>query len=156
MKSILLVIGVLLVTNVLSHEKVLSISYANSEKVHVFKDNKRVRIRLAEGGKLNGKLQIINEEQIKIRNVIIPISNIEKIKNNPLSLNIVVSGLIVATGSYLVLGGLAIIVWGGAGIGLATIAVGAGTITAGILSPNFLAATHINQFTNIKVVQLME
>ena len=150
----LLVISVLFVTNLFSQEKALSISYANSEKVHVFKDNKRVRIKTGEGGKLNGKLKIINEEQLMIKNVIIPISSLEMIKNNPLGLNIAVSGLMVAAGSYLVLGGLAIIVWGGAGIGIATIAVGGGTITAGILSPNFLTAAHINSTANIKVVDV--
>ncbi len=156
MKSVLLLFCVLFVTHVFSQEKALQILNAHSEKEHVFKDNKRVRIKTVDGGKLNGKLQILNEEQVMIKNIIIPISNIEKIKNNPLALNIAFSGLIVAAGSYLVLGGFAIIVWGGVGIGIATIAVGAGTITAGILSPNILAATYINKTTNIKVVTLME
>jgi hypothetical protein len=156
MRSILLVLSVLFVTNVFAQEKALSISYANSDKVQVFRDNKRIRIKTVESGKLSGKLKILDDERLMIRNVIIPISSIEKIKNNPLALNLALSGVIVVTGAYTALAGLVAIYWAGVGIGLTTFVVGGGIITVGILSPNFLPATHITNDATIKVIQLME
>lgn len=151
MKSMLLVICVLLVSNVFSQEKYLSISNGETGKEKVFKQNKRVRVRTIQGGKLNGVLQIIDDEHVMIKSIIIPISSIEKIKNNPIALNIIVSGTLFIISGYAILGGVILIIWGAPGIGLAALAIGTGSIAGGILSHNFLPTTKVFKNTTISI-----
>lgn len=153
MKAVLFVVCILMVTNVFAQEKYLSFSNAETGKEVVFKQNKRVRVRTVQGGKLNGKLQIINETQVMINNVIIPITSIEKIKKNPLALQVGIQVGLIYFGVAGVLGGLIVLSYGqeiGFAVGL--IAGGAGLITSGVLAPNFLPSTTIFNNTKIKVV----
>jgi len=64
-----------------------------------------VKVKTLHGGKIKGKLFIADENQIMIKNILIPVSNIEKIKRNPLALNVLVSGTLFIIGGYGVLGG---------------------------------------------------
>lgn len=151
MKSMLLVICVLLVTNVFSQEKFLSISNNETGKVSVFKQNERVRVKTLQGGKIKGNLFITDDNQVMIKNILIPITSIERIKRNPLALNILVSGTLFIIGVYGVLGGLVVLAWSGETIGAIALITGAASITAGILSPNFLPNKVIGNNSNIKV-----
>ena len=154
MKSIVLIICVLLVSNVFAQEKYLSISDSETGKEVIFKQNKRVRVKTIEGGKLNGKLKIMNDEQVMVRNIIIPVLSIEKIKNNPIGLNILVSGSMITLGCFSVLVGIYGIAWGAVVGGIVISGAGAGLVLAGILSPNFLPATKIYSKSNVRVVTM--
>ncbi|NQU51799.1 MAG: hypothetical protein HQ522_04605 [Bacteroidetes bacterium] len=156
MKTILFAIVFFMATNVNSQEKYLSITNSESGKVSVFKENKRIRVKTINGGKLSGKLKIMDNDEVMIKNVIVPITSIARIKNNPLVLNVLVSGSLFIIGGYGVIGGLVVIAWSGSAIGAIPILIGAGSFAAGILSPNFLPATNIYKNTNIKVVDLIE
>ena len=156
MKALLLAGCLLVVFSAFSQEKVLSISNAETGKVTVFKQNERVKIKTLQGGKIKGTLFIADDNQIMIKNILVPISNIEKIKRNPLVLNILVSGTLFIIGGYGVLGGLVVLAWSGEALGAILLLTGAASITAGILSPNFLPNTVIGSNSNIKVETLHE
>ena len=151
MKLLLVVVAFFVFTNVNAQDKFLRISNQESNKSSVFKENKRVRVKTIQGGKLNGKLQIVNNQEVMIGKVIIPFSSIKKIKHNPLVANIFISGTLLIIGAYGVLGGLVILAWSGDVIGAAAIGIGAGFGTAGILSPNILRATNIDNQTNFSI-----
>ena len=138
MKTILLVIALLIATSAISQEKYLSVSDSVTGKEKVFNQNKRVRVKTIEGGKLIGKLKIMNDEQVMIKNIIIPLTSIEKIKNNPLALNILVSTCIIFIGGSSVVLGAFGIASGYFITGIIMTGVGAGVVYVGILSPNFL------------------
>lgn len=91
-----------------------------------------------------------------IKNVVIPITSIERIKNNPLMLNVLVSGTLFLIGGYGILGGLVAIAWTGEAWGAIVMLAGAASITAGILAPNFLPAIKIYKNTNIKVITVLK
>ena len=157
MKAMLLVIVLLIATSAFSQEKYLSISNSKTGNETVFKQNQSIRIKTIQGGKVNGKLQILDDERIMVGKIMVPILNIEKIKQNPLILNILVSGTLFIIGVYGVLGGLVFLAWNGEVIGaIALIAGGVATFTARILSPNFLPAVKIPGNNTIKVKTLME
>ncbi len=154
MKSIVLIICVLLVSNIFAQEKYLSISDSETGKEVIYKQNKRVRVKTIEGGKLNGKLKIMSDQQVMIKNIIIPVTSIEKIKNNPIALNILVSTSIIFIGGFGVVIGVFGIASGYAITGIIMAVVGAGMVYAGILSPNFLPAAKINKNSKVRVVTL--
>jgi hypothetical protein len=156
MKALLLAVCFLVVFSAFSQEKVLSISNSETGKVTVFKQNERVKIKTLQGGKIKGTLFIADDNQIMIKNILVPISNIEKIKRNPLVLNILVSGTLFFIGGYGVLGGLVVLAWSGEALGAILLITGAASITAGILSPNFLPNTVIGSNSNIKVETLLQ
>lgn len=156
MKALLLAGFFLVVFSAFSQEKVLSISNSETGKVTVFKQNERVKVKTLHGGKIKGKLFIADENQIMIKNILIPVSNIEKIKRNPLVLNVLVSGTFFIIGAYGVLGGLVVLAWSGEALGAILLLTGAASITAGILSPNFLPNTVIGSNSNIKVETLLQ
>lgn len=151
-----MVIAFFVATNIYSQDKYLSISNAGSDKISVFKENKRVRVRTIQGGKINGKLQIIDDNQIMIGKVIVPISSIAKIKQNPVLLNVIVSGTLLVIGVAGVVGGLVILAWSVEAFAAIPILLGAGSFTGGILSPNILKGTKILNSTTIKVGTVME
>ncbi|MBT3386234.1 MAG: hypothetical protein HN778_14610 [Prolixibacteraceae bacterium] len=156
MKSLFWVIAFFVTTNVYSQEKSLSISNIETGKVSVFKQNERVRVKTLQGGKIRGNLFIMDDNQIMIKNIIIPISNIERIKPNPLILNILISGSLFIIGAYGVLGGLVVLAYYGELWAAGIILGGAGSFVGGILSPNFLPAIIINNTSTIKVETMLE
>ena len=131
MKSLLLVIVFFVTTNVYSQEKFLSISNTETGKVSVFKQNKRIRVKTIQGGKISGKLTMVEDDQIMVGKIIIPIASIAKIKNNPLLLNIINSGLLIVSGGFLVLVSVVAIAWGGTGLGILIGVGGIGAVFAG-------------------------
>ncbi|MCY1718735.1 hypothetical protein OU798_00170 [Prolixibacteraceae bacterium Z1-6] len=156
MKSVLLVMCVLFAFNVLSQDNYLSISQPGSEKETIFKEDKRVRVKTIQGAKLSGKLHFVNEKQIMIKNITIPINSISQIKHNPLLLNILTSGTLIFAGGFGVIIGIAGIAWGailpGIGVGL----LGAATMYAGIMSPNILSATYVHNTTTVKTAKVLQ
>lgn len=155
MKAVLIVVCVLFVTHVFSQEKYLSILNTETGKEVVFKENKRVRVRTVQGGKLNGKLRFADENQVMINNVIIPITSIEKIKKNPMVLQVFITGSLAYIGVIGVGGGLILMLgYQEIPIGLSAFVIGSTAITGGILAPNILPATRIYKNTKIKVLTL--
>lgn len=74
----------LLVSNILAQERVLVITNLETHKEKSFKENSRIKIKTLSGGKLVGRLQIIDENSIRLRGVTVSLSDIEKVKKHPL------------------------------------------------------------------------
>ena len=156
MKITLFVFVLFIATSAFSQEKYLSISDSSNGKEKVFKQNKRVRVKTIEGGKLNGKLKIMNDEQVMIKNIIIPLTSIEKIKNNPLALNILITGTMLYFGTMGIVGGLIITAWSETASGLVLIIPGAAMIYGGLKSINFLPYVLLDSNSTIKVGNFLE
>ncbi len=156
MKILLLLIGFLVATSAFSQEKYLSISDSIAEKESVFKEHNRIRVKTIQGGKVSGKLIIVDENQIMVGKIIIPIESIAKIKQNPLLLTFIVSGFLFVAGGYAILGGIVLTVWGGTGFGIAAGVIGGALIFTGIKSPNILPSVKTNANSNIKITNVLE
>ncbi len=115
-----------------------------------------MKIKTLQGGKIKGTLFIADDNQIMINNILIPISTIEKIKRNPLVLNILVSGTFFIIGGYAVLGGLVVLALSGEALGAIILHSGAAFITSGIIFPNLYPNTVAENASNIKVETLPE
>jgi len=156
MKAMLFVLVFFIASNVFSQEKILTVSNNDKGKVSEFKQNQRVRIKTAQGGKINGKLFIVDDTQIMIKNIVIPLSGISQIKPNPILLNVLISGTFFIIGGFGILGGLVAIAWSGTAVGIIAMGIGAAMITAGVISPNLLPATKINSSSHISVTTRMQ
>ncbi len=156
MKSALLLICVLFAMNVFSQDKYLSISQSGSENEALFKENTRIRVKTIQGGKLSGKFHFVDETQVMIKNITIPISSIAEIKHNPLLLSMLVSGALIFAGGFGVLVGIAGVAWGATMAGIAVGALGVATMYAGILSPNILPAVRVNSNTTVKMANVIQ
>ncbi len=156
MKITFFVFALFIATGLLSQEKFISIYNPVSDKTAVFKDNARVRVKTSDGGKLSGKLHIQDDINVMINNISIPVTSIEKIKLNPLFLNVLISGTLIIMSAYSFLAGLVVAVWGGAGLGVALIGSSVGFAVAGILSPNFLPAVTVDSGSTVKIVNKLE
>ncbi len=156
MKSALLFIGVLFVLNGFSQDKYLGIYQPGTTKETVFKENTRIRVKTVEGGKLSGKFHFVDESQVMIKNIIIPLSSIAEIKHNPLLLNFLVSGTLIVAGGFCVGVGIVAVAWGAVAGGILVGAGGAAIMYAGIKSPNFLPKTHITDNITVKIKNVLQ
>lgn len=95
---IILLINFLLASVSFSQEMAIKISNQNSQKEIVIKENIRIRVKTFDGKKLSGKFQIIDKNTILIKDKIINLSDIEKIKRNPFVLHIVTGYFLIYTG----------------------------------------------------------
>ncbi len=62
-------------------QEALEISKNKSDKVKIFKENKRVKVKTVEGEKHIGRFQIIDSQNIEIEGNVISLSDIENIKS---------------------------------------------------------------------------
>ena len=106
-----------------------------SKKEVVIKENRRIKIKTKDGQKISGRFKIENNS-ILINNQLIPLSDIEGIKRNPLLTTALTSGFFIFTGALTV--GFGTII--GAFVntrGFLLAIPGAAMIFTGIKSPNF-------------------
>lgn len=86
-------------------QEALKISKTGSDKVKLFEENKRVKVKTVEGEKHIGRFQIIDDQNIAIKGKIIPLSSIANIKSRS-----VVGGI---AGTFLIVYGAVVL-----GVGL--------------------------------------
>lgn len=137
-KLIILFFSLFFFNLIFSQERGIKITNQNSKKEIIIKENKRIRIKTIDGQKISGRFRIVENGTILIKNELIELKNIEKIKRNPLLISIVTNGLFIYVGSATI-----IVSIGVAGItgesSLLLLAIPAsGMIYTGIKSPNFL------------------
>lgn len=133
----LLLLSLLLVNMVFAQERAIKISNPASEKVVRIPENKRIKIRTADGQKISGRFRIAEVDAIVIDGQTIALSDIESVKRNPLFLTIFSTGFLIYGGA-LTAGMGAIIGMFVETSGFWLIIPGAAMVYAGIKSPNIL------------------
>jgi len=74
---------------------------AKNGKEIIIKENKRIKIKTSNGIKISGRFKIFDTETILIKNEKINLSQIEKIKRNPLIISIFINGVFYYFGAAL-------------------------------------------------------
>jgi len=91
-----------------AQERMLLITNLVTQKEKVIKENKRIKIKTVSGGKLVGRLHIIDKNTISLRGVSISLTDLEMIKKHPLigSIGHSIGSLALGAGT-LILGAIA-------------------------------------------------
>ena len=151
MKTLLtLAIVVFFLNSSYAQEKFLKIS--NLKKEILIKEGKRVRVKTVQGGKISGKLQIVDDNTILVKNIKISIGDILKIKRNPLALTILSTGLFVFSSLYTL--GIAILIEAFVGNGGILLTIPAAAFFyISTKPPNLLKGYKNTDGWNIKVIE---
>lgn len=136
--------------------KAIKVYNPNFEKEVILKENKRIRVITADGERISGKLDIIDDQSIMIKDRVIQLSAIKKIKPHPLLATLLIDGFMIYTGSITAGFGVLIFVLGGEPIALALLAPAAGLIYGGTKSPNFFKGYKTKDSWNYEVITLTE
>ncbi len=137
MKRITLFLSCLLFFNLIyAQEQAIKITSPNSDREIIIKENKRVKIRTANGQKIAGRFTIEGTNTLVIKGQRIELAEIDSIKRNPLLLSVFTSGFFIYAGAITI--GISAIAGVFADSSAFWFAIpGAAMIYTGIKSPNF-------------------
>ncbi|MES2543935.1 MAG: hypothetical protein V4548_03555 [Bacteroidota bacterium] len=110
MKITCLLISLFFITLCYSQENFLKITNSATQEESIIKENKRIRILTVDGKKLSGKFSIVDENSIMIKNTVVNIDQIVKLKRHPLGLILFTDYIFIYTGAIVV--ALAVLVAG--------------------------------------------
>lgn len=124
----------------------------NTQKEVFFQENKRIRVKNAEGKKYRGKFEIIDQNHIKIKNEVLAISDLVSIKRNPLLQSVGLNGLLIYAGAVTI--GVAVIIAAVVGEtqALWLIIPAYGLMYAGGTSINILKAYKLEKGWNYQII----
>ena len=105
-KLIFLFLSLFFLNCLVAQEKAIKIFNEKTGKEIIIKENKRIRIKTLDGEKVSGRYKILDDETIILKNQRIKLSQIEKIKKNPLSMSILTHGVFYSCGAFIALIGL--------------------------------------------------
>ncbi len=120
------------------------------EKQVLIKEGKRIRIKLNSGEKLSGRFKIINRDTLEIRKQKIAFSSIEKIKKNPLLVQILTTAGLVYTIAFPV---TLLIYFSTTGSTAAAVTLLGSTAGISLSEPNLLKGHHLSE-SQIEVISL--
>ena len=152
-KPILLLITLLTMTPLLSQQQALRITRPEAKREYIIKENKRVRIRTADGQKVSGRIQFLGADKIVVKGTTYELSDIMSIKRNPLFFSIVTNGLLIY-GGMVAAGVGAIIAALSDTTGLLLLIPAAGLIYAAIKAPNFSRNFKTDANWNFEIITL--
>ncbi|MFK5889489.1 MAG: hypothetical protein QM486_02020 [Flavobacteriaceae bacterium] len=150
-KIIILLISVFFINLTFSQERVIKITSPNSNKEITIKENRRIKIKTFDGKKISGKFKILDNENILIKNRRIELTDIQKIKRNPLLISIVTDVFIIYNGVALLGASLVISAFTSESSALLLMIPASGIIYGGIKSPNFLKGYNKNRGWKYKI-----
>lgn len=142
-------------TTSFAQEKVLQLEHNERGITRTIKENKRVRVKTNDGQKYKGRLVIVDANTISLDGTPISLTDIEKIKRDPLLLGT------VATIGFIYLGAITI------GIGAIVLAFvdgasavpifigGGGLVALGILNPSYLPAKKMEKGWSLSVQEIL-
>lgn len=133
-----------------AQQKALKISYSAKEKQIIIKEGKRIRIKLLSGQKLSGRFKIINNNTLEIRKQKIAFSSIEKIKKNPLLIQILTTAGLVYTIAF---PATLLIYFSSSGVTTAMVTLIGTAAGISFSEPNLLKGHHLNK-NQIEVIPL--
>ena len=137
-KLIFLFLSLFFLNSLVAQEKAIKIFNEKTEKEIIIKENKRIRIKTLDGEKVSGRYKILGDETIILKNQRIKLSQIEKIKKNPLGISILTHGVFYSGGVFLALIGFTFYVFEGTEAGHAAAILSLSIIYGGTRSPNIL------------------
>lgn len=111
----------------------------NKKKEIIIEENKRIRVKTSDGQRISGRFQLIDNESFLLKGNIIKLTEIEKIKKNPIVVSTLVNGLLLYVGSAMVFVSTVLARILGVPSYHYYLIPGSAMIYAGIKSPNFLA-----------------
>ncbi|WP_298902571.1 hypothetical protein [uncultured Psychroserpens sp.] len=115
-----------------------------NKEVHI-KENRRIRVLTKTGQRISGRFDIVDAKTITIKGNQIKLSDIKKLKRDPLLLSIFSSSILVYGGVLATgIGGL-VYVFTGEAQALWLIVSGSAMINIGLKSPNILGAFKTSQ-----------
>lgn len=132
MKNILYLLVFFVSFSVFAQHKAFEITNIRTNKVKVFEENQRVKVRTLDGKKHVGNLQFSDNQTLLINNESIQMDSISSIKNQPKIFG-TVKTVVLITGLAIV-GTSVIVATGGGNAALLLFTVGSGvTLSAGII-----------------------
>jgi len=154
-KFAFLLLGLFLLNQLAAQKNAIKISSSTSEKVVIIKENKRIKIKTADGKKLSGRFKITDPHSVFVDNQQIPLTDITEIKRNPLLLSIFSSSFLIYAGA-ITAGMGAIIGLFAEASGFLLIIPGAALVFAGIKSPNVLKNYKAERDWNFELITTSE
>ena len=100
-KLIFLFLSLFFLNCLVAQEKAIKIFNEKTGKEIIIKENKRIRIKTLDGEKISGRYKILDDETIILKNQRIKLSQIEKIKKNPLGISILTNGVFYSGGAFI-------------------------------------------------------
>ncbi|MDO5970643.1 hypothetical protein Q4Q35_12570 [Flavivirga aquimarina] len=89
-----MLLSLFFLNNIAAQEKSIKVFNEQRAKQITIKENKRIKIKTFDGIKVSGRIKIIDDQTILLGNKEIKLSEIEKIKRNPLIISICSSVLL--------------------------------------------------------------
>ena len=145
-KIVFLITSLFFVNLIFSQNNVVKIVEEKTGNTILIKEISRIRVKTFDGKRITGRFKIINDSTMLLKGKEISLTNIKKIKRNPLAMTVATDvALLVVGGSISV---IAIYV-GGAAPG---IIFSGGTLATMVLGPNILKGYSSNKY-KIEFVQ---
>ena len=145
-KIVFLITSLFFVNLIFSQNNVVKIVVEKTGNTILIKERSRIRVKTFDGKRITGRFKIINDSTMLLKGKEISLTNIKKIKRNPLAMTVATDvALLVVGGSISV---IAIYV-GGAAPG---IIFSGGTLATMVLGPNILKGYSSNKY-KIEFVQ---
>ena len=139
MKLSLLLVLLLSIIPISIQSQVLKALNSETGKEILFKESKRIRVLTSSGDRISGRFEIVDADHIQIKNQIIALVDLVKVKNNPLLVSIAINGILYYSAAITLLGGLILTAFAGNLIPLIIFLPISGIlIYSAIKSPNFL------------------
>ncbi|WP_010181812.1 LSm family protein [Aquimarina agarilytica] len=105
-----LVFSFLFISFIMSaQERVLSVTNEIKNKTIEIKEGKRIRVKTFDGKKISGRLKFVDAHTIMIKKTKIPLTQIKKIKKNPLLMTVPMSTFFGTHAIYSGVGGLILV-----------------------------------------------
>lgn len=125
MKTLFITLIVLLI-GITSTAQIQHLVLENDERdeIHILEDNQMVRVVTINGERHKGKMQIVDANTISIKNALIPLTDIDKIKKHSKLVAVLLGTVVIYFSSVAIGAGVLIAIFGEVAGGAALTAVG--------------------------------
>lgn len=141
-------------TSTFGQEKVLQLQHQEREVTRTIKENKRVRVKTTDGQKFKGRLVIVDANTISIKGKVIALNDIEKIKRDPLLLNLMATSGFVYLGALTVGVGAIVAIFIDGTSAIPFFVGGGGLAALGILQPSYIPARKMANGWSLSISEL--
>ena len=155
-KLIFLFLSLFFLNSLVAQEKAIKIFNKKTEKEIIIKEHKRIRIKTLDGEKVSGRYKILDDETIILKNQRIKLSQIEKIKKNPLGISILTHGVFYSGGVFLAFASLVSYLFDVPAAGHAAAILSLSIIYGGTRSPNILKGYKLTGNWKYGIIKISE